>query len=438
MNDITQAVVHLRTLVDQKYLELTWDEIAEKVGLPSGEAARSRYRAAMEQYPEVDEVSPNNLVLNLLGTERIVSAKHLMEAHEINPEEWEIARQSIRKWDGYSKISHKDIKWADGRIQEGAIKEEGKLNVVELFYVRVELVRKKPILVEPVLQQIIMPEPDPPYDVSPTTHSGKQEMVVYIPDPHFPYEDPKALSLILKFVKRYRQWISTIIWGGDILDLRELSHFTDLETKPESLSEALQRAGDWLYQFRQAAPNANILYLEGNHEKRLRRILAQNLPALYGLHAYGSVTKWPLISIPNLLNLEKMRIRYIDGYPDEIYYYKDVGYVHGTLYGTNGAGLQKLLRDATYDTVAGHDHRIQMGSKRVYTSPTTSKIITVALSGWTGNQNNPPPGRSSRPDFHSGFTVVQYYGGFHRIEVIPLFDDYFMFGEEIFELSPKN
>lgn len=426
---ITEEIVRLKTLVDLGKLILTWDQMATIVGLENGEQARGRYRNWVESHPPVNEVSENHLVLNTLGDARTITAEQLLDLHGIDRDVWEVARQSVRKWDGFSKIADRDLKFEGGKIS-GHIKEEGKLNLVELSYIRVELVRKKPILLEPSLAKIDMGPLDLP---EPLKDRRTNHLVVYIPDPHFPYQDDRSLDLILHFCVANRERISHIIWGGDVLDLREFSTFLDLREDDPPLQKALYQAGAWLLRFRQALPKIPMTYLEGNHEKRLRIQLKKNLPALYGLKAFKKEVSFPVVSIPTLLSLDELKIEYIQGYPEGEYYWIDgVAYAHGTIYGRFGSGLTKLLKEINHDIMTGHDHRIQQGSKTIWLED-GPKMIQVAITGWTGDLQFVPPGRKLSQDWQTAFGVVSYFDGDHRLEVLPIINEKIFWGSEIYE-----
>lgn len=125
---------------------------------------------------------------------------------------------------------------------------------------------------------------------------------VVISDIHFPYEDATALGAVLKFIKS--QNLQTIIMNGDILDMYDVSRFDKSPERVNSLQGELDKAIDFFSKLRKAQPEAKIVFICGNHEKRLERYLWKH-SELFSLDA---------LKIPNLLKFEKFGIEYYEKY----------------------------------------------------------------------------------------------------------------------------
>jgi len=96
-----------------------------------------------------------------------------------------------------------------------------------------------------------------------------------------------------------------IILNGDIFDLPEFSkHFQD----PRSflLVDRIRWVHAFLRELRETAPEAEIIFVEGNHEYRLLRHLTEQTPAmmtvLADLHGY---------TVPKLLGLEEFEVNFV-------------------------------------------------------------------------------------------------------------------------------
>ena len=96
-----------------------------------------------------------------------------------------------------------------------------------------------------------------------------------------------------------------VVLNGDMLDLPEFSRFTRDPRTFDVLGEIR-----WLHAFlrdvREAAPDAEIRYTEGNHEHRLLRHLAEATPALQTI--LSDLHGW---TVPTLLGLDQFQVNYI-------------------------------------------------------------------------------------------------------------------------------
>src|SRR5690606_29598869 len=78
---------------------------------------------------------------------------------------------------------------------------------------------------------------------------------------------------------------------------------------------AIDRAAEEAAIQRQLAPDADIVWLEGNHESRLTKYLVDRAPALVGLNK-GGQTAQPVMSLSNLCRFDEYGIEYLEPYPD--------------------------------------------------------------------------------------------------------------------------
>lgn len=126
-------------------------------------------------------------------------------------------------------------------------------------------------------------------------------------DTHVPFEDKRATSVVQKVSMDYGPDI--IAHMGDLLDCYSLSRYDKNPDRKETLQDEIDMARNHLAQLRDLHPNARIVYLEGNHEDRLRRLL-WNLegPAavLAQLTAFKKYITWP-----ELLGLRSLHIEFI-------------------------------------------------------------------------------------------------------------------------------
>ena len=115
--------------------------------------------------------------------------------------------------------------------------------------------------------------------------------------------DPFHRAIFVDTVKRVKP--AKIVLNGDVLDLYEFSRYTKDPRKVDIMS-ALQ----WVYKFledlREASPDSEIHWVEGNHENRLIKLLAEATPSLLPILSdiHG-------MTVGTLLGLDKYEVNYI-------------------------------------------------------------------------------------------------------------------------------
>lgn len=127
-----------------------------------------------------------------------------------------------------------------------------------------------------------------------------------IPDLHIPFHCKHYLDLIISIGSDYHKKsaaIDQIILLGDLLDFFGVS----LHPKLPSAMSVRATIRDEIYQgnqffdlLKKNFKGAQIVYLEGNHEQRLSRYIAQKCPDLFDL-----------INIKDLLQLEKRGVKFV-------------------------------------------------------------------------------------------------------------------------------
>ncbi len=127
---------------------------------------------------------------------------------------------------------------------------------------------------------------------------GKLQKVLLIPDQHIPYNKNSVWELLLKTVSEFKPDIIVIL--GDFGDFYAVSGHLKDPGMGNDLKWEVDQVVMHLYQLRKLAPKARIVFIEGNHEDRLRRYLWERAPELFGV-----------ISTQKLLNLDLLKIEFI-------------------------------------------------------------------------------------------------------------------------------
>lgn len=144
-----------------------------------------------------------------------------------------------------------------------------------------------------------------PPAVTPASTNGMLTAVLY-GDTHFPFHDESALRVVAQVIRTAQP--DVVIHMGDLLDTYHLSRFDHDPKRMKGLQEEVDLARAHLAAFRVLAPKARFIYLEGNHEDRLRRALWSMPPhaqALMALEAVQGVLTWP-----KLLGLDELDIEF--------------------------------------------------------------------------------------------------------------------------------
>lgn len=97
----------------------------------------------------------------------------------------------------------------------------------------------------------------------------------------------------------------TVILGGDIFDLAEFGRYS-VDPREWDIVGKIKWVHTFLSDIRNSAPDAEIVFIEGNHEHRLLRYLTDNAPALKVL--LSDLHGW---TVPKLLGLDKYEVRYV-------------------------------------------------------------------------------------------------------------------------------
>lgn len=212
---------------------------------------------------------------------------------------------------------------------------------------------------------------------------------IVLSDIHVPYHDQAALSVALAYTKEYCPDI--IILNGDIIDFYGASSYRQDPIRIDTLQDELTEGKALLKKIRAEHPNAEIFYIEGNHETRLKRFLLDKAPALACLSC---------LSFDELVGLKEFDIKFID-YGQSIQL-GDLEVTHGEIV-RKGAGMSaKAHADKSGASILiGHTHRVGVICR-------TNKWGThVAIENGHLGRNDFE--YVNNPDWQHGFTQVEYF-----------------------------
>lgn len=253
-----------------------------------------------------------------------------------------------------------------------------------------------PLSAEPITKPDLAPE----LTVG-TATPGEVERILFVPDCHVPYHDPKAFALMLHAASLFRP--HTICVLGDFFDFYCVSDHDKNPRRVAILDDELKAGGDALGLLDRLGARRKI-FICGNHEHRLARYLSRRAPELDGI-----------IDIPGALALKERGWEYVP--------YKN-GIHLGNLYVTHDmdyAGKYALFHtmgDVGASFVIGHTHRFGM----TLSHDSLGKPSMGASFGWLGDFKavDYMHALKARRDWAHGFGLGYMINGLIHLVPVPI------------------
>lgn len=250
-------------------------------------------------------------------------------------------------------------------------------------------------------------------------------------DDYDPFHDEQAMNVAMQIVAKLQP--DVIVNLGDLVDLPEFSRHPQEPGFARTTQRSIDRAHSWLAQQRASSPDAEIVLLEGNHDRRLEKSIVQNSQSAFGLQRANVPKSWPVLSLPFLLRMDELNIQYLEGYPANIYWINDgLACIHGHKARSGGSTAAAVVGDERSSIIFGHIHRIEMQhqTRRVRSG---SRSNLAACPGCLCRVDGAVPGFKASTDIYGrpvqswenwqqGIAVVYYEEGdgpFH-VELVPI------------------
>lgn len=111
--------------------------------------------------------------------------------------------------------------------------------------------------------------------------AGKRYItVMHLADIHFPFENKAALEVVYQLIKHVQP--DVIVVGSDAADFALISTFAQDPDLNEETSDVLDEFDEhwtpFIHRVHEAAPLATLVYIWGNHERRIKKFLAERAP----------------------------------------------------------------------------------------------------------------------------------------------------------------
>jgi hypothetical protein len=151
------------------------------------------------------------------------------------------------------------------------------------------------------------------------------------------------------YAAQYIRPLNEIIILGDFADFYNINRYGRSSTIKESLHEEIESVRFRLKQIQELFPTAKRVFLEGNHEYRLKRYIDDNCSHLYNY-----------IDIGKLLKLEEAGFTLIPYTPDQSYAVLGTSMLarHEPI-GGGANSANSTVSKASSSVVFGHTHKIQ-------------------------------------------------------------------------------
>lgn len=173
-----------------------------------------------------------------------------------------------------------------------------------------------------------------------------------------PIHDEAAVAVARAVIRE--QQPDMIVMVGDNADFAEFSRFRLSPAYARTTQATVDRCAALAADLRADAPQAEIVWLEGNHEARLSFHIIDNAKAAFGLKRGMEPEGWPVLSMPHLCHFDEAGINYVSGYPANDWWLNDnLRVIHGHKVTSNGSTAHKYLDDARVSTIFGHVHRAE-------------------------------------------------------------------------------
>lgn len=196
------------------------------------------------------------------------------------------------------------------------------------------------------------------------------KLKMVIADQQAPYHCPISHNLILKFLEAFSP--DEVVLAGDTIDLPDISRHKDNPEWHVTTQACINSGYRLLRDYREAAPEARMTKLMGNHDERIRNELLLRAERLYGITPAPTPEEpnpVEAMSVRNLLHLDELGIKLVE--PDGNYTHAqhwiadDLAVRHGWLTGQNTA--DKSLRNIDHSLIVFHTHRQEITQRTVHT-----------------------------------------------------------------------
>ena len=260
-----------------------------------------------------------------------------------------------------------------------------------------------------------------------------------------PTHDERAIDIALAICKDVQP--NKVVLVGDNLDLPELGKYRLSPAFQQTTQSSIDAATKICAKLRAAVPNAEIVWIAGNHEERLTNFMLDNAMAAFGIKQGSKPDSWPVLSVPHLCNLDDLNIEYLSGYPASVVWINEhIKVIHGDLVRSGGSTAHAYLKREKISVLYGHIHRREWAemTREDFDGP---KTVTAASPGCLARIDGAVPSTKGgtdldgRPltryeDWQQGLAVVDYEDGDGKfnLEMITIRDGWALYRDKEYKV----
>lgn len=232
---------------------------------------------------------------------------------------------------------------------------------------------------------------------------GGVQTIALFADPHFPLHEPDLIEASVAWLEEFQP--DRIVCLGDEGDWAPFKRHRPNPRTDRSVSESLMSVYEGLARWRNAAPDAEMDLIPGNHTMWLEQRILEMIPQAAELIRPGDDEPW--VSMRSLLKLDELRIKYHGTrgeYHDAVIEIAPgLVLMHGTKTGKHGGATKEQEGWEGASIVQGHDHALALTAINRRT-PNGGHSQRYAISG--GAMARRDLGYSPKQDVGQGWTVI--------------------------------
>jgi predicted phosphodiesterase len=303
------------------------------------------------------QVRDGKAVIETQSIDKAADPVVLMQEVGLNPEDWHIEAVDTSKW---------------GRVGDPQFSLKLHLKALQ----------QPEFIVPATYHPELVPVPNKQRD-----RTGDSKLVVFASDFHAPFHDPVLFRQFIDFLAHNQP--EKIIVGGDLGDFPDESRHRH---KPEWQASA-QKCVNSMYQIllaiRLICPDAEIVFLPGNHDERIRNAIIDNNKGLFELRPADEAGEPQALSVwdlRSLLHLDKLGVSYID--PMGTYEYAlhpispKLAGTHGWIAKNKSAySAAGTLESLGHSVIVGHTHRRGFYYETTYEIDGTPRDLVAVEAG---------------------------------------------------------
>lgn len=248
---------------------------------------------------------------------------------------------------------------------------------------------------------------------------------VNLNDLQYPYHDPWAEELVLNFIHKVKPY--GVVLNGDVIDAQAVGKFQkDPVSGMKDLDWEIELAQGLMEEISKAGVRDKI-WLDGNHEDRVRKELWNNAEILHKFGTKAVEAACEALSIPHILELKKFGFKY-KPYMEPCQIGKLL-VVHGRWANRHSAySARAAIEKYGRSVMIAHSHRLGAHFVSYYDDE---------FGAWeNGCLCDLNPEWSKNNNWQQGFSVVhvEEKTGLFNVQLIPILKrKMFFFGEEKFQ-----